>query len=91
MNRNLRKISITLPPDLVDSIDYVIGRLGVSRSAFIAQVMGETVQLLVPILQKLPAEPSPADAVRYRGDSEAVVKTRLGVLKELSNDLLADE
>ena len=37
----VRKLSISLPEDLVDKLDKVCKRLGVSRSEFIADVLRE--------------------------------------------------
>lgn len=91
MDRNLRKISITMAPDLVDSIDYVSGRLGISRSAFISQIMGESVTLLRPLLEAVPIDPTPADAVRFRGESAEVVRARIEVLKGLTHDLFSGQ
>lgn len=90
MSRTLRKIAITLPPELVDSIDYIVGRLGISRSAFIAGIMGEAVAPLLPLLESVPLDPTPADVLRFRGDSAAVVQGRIEKLKGMTDDLLND-
>jgi len=37
----VRKLSISLPEDLVDKLDKICKRLGVSRSEFIAEVLRE--------------------------------------------------
>ncbi|MNF78957.1 hypothetical protein D3C84_611580 [compost metagenome] len=91
MGDNLRKITITMAPDLVDSIDYVSGRLGISRSAFISQLMGESVALLRPLLEAVPLDPTPADAVRFRGESADVVRAKIAMLKGLTHDLFTDQ
>ena len=91
MSENLRKVAVTLPPDLVESIDYIVGRLGVSRSAFIAQVMGEAVGMLRPLLETVPLDPTPADAVRFRGESAEVVRQRIEKLKGMTDDLFASK
>lgn len=91
MAGKLRKVAVTLPPELVDSVDYIAGRLGVSRSAFIAQALSDGVRLLLPLLQQVPLDPTPADLVRFRGESAEVVRQRFESLKGMTDDLFAEK
>lgn len=89
MKRNLSKISVTLPPELVESLDYVAGRLGVSRSALISEFLGEAMGTLRPLLDTIPLSPTETDKLRFRGESEEVIRKRLESLKGLIDDLFA--
>jgi len=91
MDRNLRKISVTLPPDLVADLDYVSRRLGVSRSALMAQLLPDGISALRDLLVSVPENPTPEDIVRFRGDSAAEIRRRVEDLKGLADDLLSDQ
>jgi len=89
MNRNLKKISITVDPALLDDLDYVVARLGVSRSALISGMLGEAVPDMRKLLEQVPLNPEPADVVRFRGESAGVVRQRIESLRALDEDLFA--
>ena len=54
MKRNLQKTSLTLDPELVEAIDYVSHRLGVSRSAIVSYLLTDAAPQLKQRLLKLP-------------------------------------
>lgn len=91
MERNLRKISVTLPPDLVADIDYVARRLGVSRSALMGQLLPDGISAIRGLLVGVPENPTPADIVRFRGESAEEIRRRVEDLKGLADDLLSDQ
>lgn len=90
MERNLRKISVTLPPDLVDDLDYVSRRLGVSRSALIAQVLPDGLGFMRGLLVDIPENPTPEDIVRFRGASADEIRQRIDSLKGMADDLFSE-
>lgn len=89
MRRNLSKISITLPPDLVSDMDYIAGRLGVSRSALIAGILPESLHLMRGMLEQVPLNPTPDDVLRFRGESADLVRQKIDSLKDLGDDLFS--
>lgn len=89
MHRNLRKISITLDPSLVDDLDYLSKRLGVSRSAMISEILGEAIPPARKLLEQVPLNPTPNDVVRFRGESAEVVRARIESIKDLDSDLFS--
>lgn len=89
MHRNLKKISITVSPDLVSDLDFLSQRTGVSRSALITSLLAEAVPEMRKFLEQLPMHPEPADVVRFRGESEAVVRARIEDLKGLADDVFS--
>lgn len=89
-HRNLKKISVTVSPELAADLDYVAGRLGVSRSAIISELLVAPVGDMRAMLDQLPLNPTPADVVRFRGASAEVVRDRLTNLQGIADDLLSD-
>ncbi|MNC21851.1 hypothetical protein D3C87_1788240 [compost metagenome] len=91
MNRNLRKISITVPPALLDDLDYVAGRLGVSRSALIAELLPQSLSIMRAMLSQVPLNPTPEDVLRFRGESAELVRQKIESLKGMSDDLFSGQ
>lgn len=89
MRRNLSKISITVPPELVADLDYVSGRLGVSRSALISEVLPESLSVMRTMLEQVPLNPTPEDVLRFRGESADLVRSKIESLKGMTDDLFA--
>lgn len=87
MRRNLSKISITIPPELLADLDYVSGRLGVSRSALIARVLPNALGVMRTMLEQVPLNPTPEDALRFRGESAEIVRQKIDSIREISDDL----
>jgi len=86
---HLKKISITAPPPLVDDLDYLAGRLGVSRSAIVSEILGVTVSDMRRIFELIPPNPTQSDVLRMRGESAELVRQRLASLQGIAHDLLA--
>lgn len=84
------KISVSLPADVVADLDYMSHRLGVSRSAIIAEMLGESLADAVRLVKLIPPNPTPADVLRMRGDSEELVRQRLASITALDGDLFAE-
>jgi len=85
------RVSISLPTDVVGDLDYISRRIGVSRSALIAQML-LTAELghIRTLLTHVPEDPTESDLKRFRGDSKAYVKDQLQRLQSLQGDLLDD-
>ena len=65
-----KRCSVSLPTTLVDDLDYVSGRLKMSRSALLSAILSEGLPHLAHIVSTLPDDPSTvtaADARRFRG------------------------
>ena len=84
-----RKISVSLSAQLVDDLDYMSARMGVSRSAIIDNIMGEVLGETRRLFEMIPPNPTPADIVRMRGESVDVIRQRLASLQGIANDLLS--
>lgn len=86
---DMKRVSFTLPPEVVDDLAYTARRLGVSRSALVADLLQQTLSVVTPTLRELPEEPSERDVLRYRGDSKRVIDERLEVAQRLRDDLFS--
>ena len=88
MRRNLSKIS-NVPPELVTDLDYVAGRLGVSRSALISEILPESLSFMRTMLEQVPLNPTPDDVLRFRGESAELVRVKIESIKGMTDDLFA--
>ncbi len=87
--RKQQKISVTVSPDLVADLDYISSRMGASRSALISELLSPGAAAMRGILEQIPPDPTPADALRLRGESADLIREHLDKLREMENDLLS--
>ena len=88
---SLKRVSISLPSEIADDLDYVAGRLGISRSAFVAQILTQTdLPSVRTLLKSIPEQPSEADTKRFRGESKQFVKIQIDRLQQLQGGLFDD-
>lgn len=83
------KIAMSLPPALVEDLDYLTGRLGVSRSALAAELLTDAVSEMRRIISLIPPNPTPAELLRMRGESEALVRDRIANATRMTDDLFS--
>ena len=71
----LKRISISIPSELSDNLDYLATRLGVSRSGLISQMLvSADLGSLRSLLEAIPEQPTEGDIKRFRGDSRSVIE-----------------
>lgn len=85
----MSKISVSLPTQLVSDLDYLAGRTGVSRSALIGELLSDAASEVRKILELVPPNPTPAEMLRMRGQSEEAIRTRLESIKGMTDDLFS--
>lgn len=85
----MAKVAMSLPRSLVDDLDYLVARLGVSRSALAAELLSEAVAEMRRVVSLIPPNPTPADLLRMRGESEAFVRERIANAARLTDDLFS--
>lgn len=85
----LRKISVSLPDNLVTNLDYLAARTGTSRSAIISEFLADAVEHTRKLFELVPPNPTAADVVRMRGQSAEIVRDRLSSLQGLADDLFS--
>lgn len=81
---NVRKVSLSLDPHLVDGLDSLSKRLGLSRSALVNLTLGEVVPRMSGLLAEFPDQPDESDARRLRGKSIQLIHDEYGkVISEM--------
>lgn len=87
----ITRVSVSLPSDLVSDLDYIAGRLGVSRSGLLAQMLvSADLGRLRSLLSAIPDEPSGTDAKRFRGESRSYIADQLRRVIDLQGGLFDD-
>jgi Arc/MetJ-type ribon-helix-helix transcriptional regulator len=87
----MSKISVSLPTQLVDDLDYLASRTSVSRSALIGGLLAEAASEVRKILELVPPNPTPAEMLRMRGQSEEAIRSRLESIKGMTDDLFSSK
>lgn len=84
----IRRVSISLPVSLVSDLDYISQRLGISRSAFLAQMLSSAdLPGIRALLSHIPEQPTDGDVRRFRGDSKAYVAQQMEKLVSMQGGL----
>ncbi len=73
------RISLSLPTSIVEDIKFCSDRIGVSRSAFVADLLQDVNQLAV-LLRALDL-PDANESLRLRGDSAEILRQRIADLR----------
>lgn len=85
----MTRVSLTLPPAVVEDLAYVARRLGVSRSALAADLLRDPLASTAETLREIDAPSVEPSTVRYRGESQRVVDERLESARRLGSDLFS--
>lgn len=83
------KIALSLSPGVVTDLDYISGRLGISRSALVDNLLTESLPVMRKLFEQIPYSPNQLDVVRARGQSQAIVEERIQELQAIANDLFS--
>jgi len=88
----MRKLSVSVPSMVVEDMDYITGRMKISRSALISNLINSPVHDMRVLLESIPDNPSPEDIIRSRGASADLVKKRLTEINQLvdGDDLFSE-
>lgn len=90
MSEKMVRMSFTLPPSLRRDLDYVSGRIGVTKSALVSELLGPALSDLSALLSTIPENPSEADLLRARGRSNELILQRVQSLRSIEGDLFHD-
>lgn len=92
MSQKVRRVTISLPPQTLEQLDFISLQLGVSRSSFISALLGDVLPPLVPLahLVKSSNESPEAEAKRYRGEFAAELDEMVRKLNSGYGELQAD-
>jgi len=81
----LKRTSLTLDSCLIDDLDYVASRMGVSRSALLSNIAGAAAKDLRTLLEGVPMAPTEVDTKRFKGASIELVRERLETLEDMQD------
>lgn len=87
---NMKRVSFTLPPEVVDNLNFISHRLGVSKSSVVGDLLGKGLSPLAELLRVMPADATaaPDDVVRrLRGASGEQIRGQLDHLREVFDQL----
>lgn len=74
---SVKRLTVSLDSELVDEINFLHRRLGVSRSAMLNEFLREGLMAISAVYRELPESPTERDLVRLRGRSLEVVRSRI--------------
>lgn len=87
----LKRVSVSMPIQLADDLDYISRRLGVSRSGLVSQMLlAGDISSLRTLLDHIPENPTEGDLKRFRGDSKAYIEDQLSKLQQMQGGLFDD-
>lgn len=81
-SNNTKRITLSLPSDVVSNLDFLSEAMGVSRSALVSALMGDILPPLIPLAKITIQGVSEGDSRRYRGEFVAELDAMLGRLTE---------
>jgi len=88
---NVRRLTVSLPKEVVSNLDYISSTIGMSRSAFLSALLSESLPPLVPLVQITAECAREGDQKRYRGAAtsaiDATVSRLVSGIEVLQNDL----
>lgn len=87
-----KRVTLSLPPELVHNLTYIAERMKVSRSALVSELMVEPIGDLYRLTKAIPEDLHTADkdtVKRARGDSLALIEARMDSLQRTANDLFS--
>lgn len=86
-----KKVSLSLDEGQVEDLDVISQRLSISRSALVSQLLAEALPEMRRVVELIPAAPTAADLVRFRGESASIVEARMEKLRQATTDLFRVE
>lgn len=87
-----KKVSVSLPLDVLEQVDFVASRFRMTRSAFISSLLSDTMPSIMKVAQCIPPEGQECDGEtvkRFRGASAELISDSMKILRSgESGDLL---
>lgn len=81
--RNLTRMSFTLPPSYRADLSYISGRMNISQSALVSNLLSKPLPLMANLLRQIPPEMVPNELAqarvirRYKNDSQRIIREEL--------------
>jgi len=74
---NIKRLSLSVPPELASDLNFISRRMSISKSAVITQLVGQGLKDFRMLLEALPPEPEDTDMKRFRGASAEMITSRM--------------
>lgn len=87
MASSVKKITLSLPIELVEQTTYLASRFGVSRSALFGELLAQPVSVMFDIISEIPAEMTPEESIRYASTASESLQQVFEDLKNATQDL----
>lgn len=71
-----KRVSLSIPEDIWDDVAYSAGRMGVTRSALVSEMIESSIGVMATLLKMTPEAPTPSDVKRLRGASVDLIRER---------------
>lgn len=78
---NIKRISLSVPPEVANDLNFVHRRLNISKSALVTTLLQDGLREFRMLLESLPPEPTTEDMIRFRGASANVINERMDSLR----------
>lgn len=85
----VRKIAVSIPEEIVDDLNYISGRMSITRSALLSNMLSVPAQDLRGLLENLPENPTVDDVLRSRGASAQIIDQRIQSVRDMESDLFS--
>ena len=85
-----KKITVSVPEEFVQHLDYLGKRLSISRSSVLVQLAAEPITELYKLVSAIPDNPTEEDIIRAKGESIKLIEERVNQARSLSDDLFSD-
>lgn len=90
MSEKMVRMSFTLPPSTRANLDYLSGRMGVTKSSLVTELLSAPLNDLRELMEMVPENPTEEDVLRARGKSNELITQRLRSLRTMEGDLFDD-
>lgn len=87
MAEKMVRVSFTVPPSIRENLDYLSGRMGVTKSALITELVSGPLGDLKALMEMVPENPTADDFLRARGKSNELILKRIQSLRSIEGDL----
>ena len=78
----IKRITLSIPPELASDLNFVHRRLGISKSALVTTLLQDGLRNFRLLLESLPSEPDDQDMKRFRGASAELILSQMKALQE---------
>lgn len=89
MARSTERVTYTLPVEVVGVINETARRLGITRSALVAETLRTPLSDFLALLRQVPENPDPDTVRRLVGEGADVVRDRLASVERMQDDLFS--